>query len=170
MLLTIWRHGEAADAATDFARRLTRRGEHDVLVGTQAFLQQCADLDLARPSELHFSPWTRTRMTAEIIARALNENGNCIQTEAAAISPESNVDKAEQLVAAIEREPSAPAHLLLVSHQPLVSRLIGFYLGDAGIVPPLNPGGYAILSLDPAAQGCGHVNCWALPPHYEGSR
>jgi phosphohistidine phosphatase len=62
---------------------------------------------------------------------------------------------------------AAPEHLLLVSHQPLVSRLVDHYLGERGRVPPLSPGGFATLSLEAPVAACARLLFWALPPTYK---
>jgi phosphohistidine phosphatase len=60
-------------------------------------------------------------------------------------------------------------HLVLVSHQPLVSRLVEHYLGQSGQVPSLSPGGLATLALETASVGGARLLFWALPPEYEAS-
>ncbi len=59
-----------------------------------------------------------------------------------------------------------PGHVLLVSHQPLVSRLVDHYLGTPGLAPGLVPGGQATLALDAPAAGCGRLLFLAQPPEY----
>ena len=58
-------------------------------------------------------------------------------------------------------------HVLLVHHQPLVSRVLGHYLGDATQVPFLDPGGLATLTMDLPAPACASLLFWSLPPEYE---
>jgi phosphohistidine phosphatase len=62
---------------------------------------------------------------------------------------------------------SEPAHLILVSHQPLVSSLINHYLGEWGRVPPLSPGGFCTLHISAPAEGCAELVFWALPPEFQ---
>ena len=164
MILTIWRHGEAGDAATDRQRSLTARGIDEVGRGVAAFAIACAQrADIGLPTRLLHSPWVRTTETARIIGRGLNMDSE----EYLPLAPGATPDGLDRALASEAEIAADNGHLLIVSHQPLVSRLIDFYLGAARVVPPLSPGGLAGLSLDPPAAGCATLQFWALPPHYE---
>ena len=58
-------------------------------------------------------------------------------------------------------------HIVLVSHQPLVSAVVDHYLGGVGRVPFLTAGGLVTMSLDMVAPGFGSRVFWAFPPTYK---
>lgn len=164
MILTVFRHGEAADAASDYARRLTARGEEDVARAGHALAAACQQRKISPPDVLCCSPWIRTMATADILSitlpAALAEVVPALQPGAKMRDVEATLE--ERLAA------GAPAeHLLLVSHQPLVSRLINHWLDEDGRVPPLNPGAFASLEMDIPARGCARLLFWAMPPACE---
>lgn len=164
MILTIWRHGEAEAGAVDRQRNLTTAGRDDVGFGCRQFHEACLSWGLPHPTVILFSPWVRTAQTSEIIAGAFTHAVVCAEQ---ALQPGSNLAAVDAAVCDREKSGDADQHLLLVSHQPLVSQLVDHYLGaDAG-VPSLSPGGLAALSLDTPAAGCGRLLFWAMPPEYE---
>ena len=59
-------------------------------------------------------------------------------------------------------------HSVLVSHQPLVSRLVDHWLGEQGRVPGLVPGGLVTLEMEVVAPGCAALVFCAQPPDYKG--
>jgi phosphohistidine phosphatase len=109
------------------------------------------------------SPLVRTTQTAEIISSAFNHASVSVE---AALQPGGSVTALDATVAALS-EQQRVAHIVLVSHQPLVSYLLAHYLGEVGSVPSLPPGGLATLALDVCATGCGTALFWAFPPEYE---
>jgi len=161
--VTIWRHGEADSAATDRQRELTARGRAQLDTGCSQFLAACDNRSLPVPDQVLHSPWLRTTQTAEIIATALGRGptGDCT-----ALRPGSDMHAVDRSLAELMDSRHRPRHLVLVSHQPLVSRLVDHYLGEPGRVPALSPGGLATLSVDVAARACARLLFWALPPDY----
>ena len=164
MIITIWRHGEAGRAATDRQRQLTGRGQDDVGFGSRAFRGALEARGIALPELVLFSPWTRTLQSAEIIASAFT---HASLREHAALQPGSAVTAVEHCLVSLLDKPEAPSHVVLVSHQPLVSELVEFYLGPASNVPPLSPGALVSFALEVPAQHCGELVFWAVPPEYE---
>ena len=162
MILTVWRHGEAGQAARDYERSLTDRGCDDIGFGAQQFHGHCQARRLPDAGLILFSPWTRTRQTADIISGVFAHAHSVQETR---IQPGAGPDDACVAVQHV-LDTSATEHLLLVSHQPLVSRLIDVLLGDSGRVPPLSPGGLAVLELEVAAPGAAGLAFWSLPPEY----
>lgn len=160
MMLTIWRHGEAERGAVDRQRQLTETGCDDIGFGCRQFHEACSVRGIPHPGLILYSPWVRTTQTAEIIAAAFTHADLREENALAPGSDAAAVDAALGPVAAAD-------HILLVSHQPLVSWLAAFYLGDDGPTPSLSPGGLVTLSLDPLAKACGTLRFWALPPEYE---
>ena len=102
--------------------------------------------------------------TAEIVASAFT---HAPSREHAALQPGSAVTAVEHGLLNLSDMPEAPAHVVLVTHQPLVSELVEFYLGPASNVPPLSPGALVTFTLDVPAQHCGELAFWAVPPDYE---
>ena len=66
-----------------------------------------------------------------------------------------------------DSDTSAPAHVVLVSHQPLVSQLVDYFLDTAGSVPSLSPGALVTFELSSPARACGELRFWAVPPEYQ---
>ena len=138
-------------------------GRDDVGFGCTQFHQACEYRRMPLPTHLLHSPLLRTTQTAEIISTAFNHAAVNVEN---ALQPGATVAAVDAVIAALSGQDSAE-HIVLVSHQPLVSYVLDHYLGDAGSVPSLPPGGVATLSLDVAAPGCGTLLFWAFPPEYE---
>jgi phosphohistidine phosphatase len=158
MLVTIWRHGEAAPGRPDRERRLTDRGHADLRRGAAGFARALESRGLPLPEALHASRWVRTWQTAAYLAEAL---GLPAQEEEALI-PGADAGGVEACLAGLP----AAAHRVLVSHQPLVSELVDRWLGEPGLVPSLSPGAYAVLEAEVYAPGCASLCFWAAPPDY----
>ncbi|TDG13800.1 hypothetical protein E2F43_09805 [Seongchinamella unica] len=167
MILTVWRHGEAGSAATDRQRELTDRGCDDIGYGCHQFHEHCAARSLAAPGLILYSEWRRTTETAEIIASAFT---HARSERCEALIPGSRLQQVDAALEHCLADSRCPDHILLVSHQPLVSRLVDYYLGDGGQVAPLAPGGLATLQLDAPAFACASLLFSAQPPQYEISR
>ena len=161
MILTIWRHGQAASAARDSDRELTETGIDDISFGSDQFHQQCNLRDLPLPSQILYSRWLRTSETADIIGRQLPQ---ATLAPDEALIPGRRVQAVDQLLAGLPG--GGPDHLILVSHQPLVSGLVDYYLGQPGKVAPLAPGGFAVLQMGVAGAGCAELLFSAQPPEY----
>lgn len=164
MLVTIWRHGQAGSAASDRERQLTALGRTELAHGSRQYLDHCAGKGLPVPASVLHSAWLRTTQSAGLICEAL---GGAPMLANDALLPGRRVTDVEAMLADLQDGPQIPEHLLLVSHQPLVSRLADHLLGDFGRVPPLPPGGLVVLSLDVPAGGCAQLLFWAMPPAYE---
>ena len=163
MILTIWRHGTAEYASNDRLRELTTGGREDLGFGSTRFRQAASLRNIPPVTTVLHSPWVRTTQTAQIIAIALHTPE--VVSEAA-LRPGGALAGVDTLVSSYI-ESDSQQHIVLVSHQPMVSNLVDRYLGDAGLVPPLPPGGLASMSLDVVAPGCARLLFWAFPPEYE---
>jgi phosphohistidine phosphatase len=108
------------------------------------------------------SPLVRTTQTAQIISSAFNPVMVSVEK---ALRPESNLAAVDTLISELSHDNSTE-HIVLVSHQPLVSYLVAHYLGGAGSVPSLVPGGLVTLSLDVPAPAYGTLLFWSFPPEY----
>jgi len=150
----------------DRDRELTDSGRDDVGFGCQQFHDACSVRGIPHPLRILHSPFIRTNQTAEIIAAAFS---HATRTWMDALHPGSDVDAVDQALIDIVDGEAAHEHVLLVSHQPLISYILGHYLGDPGAVPALSPGGLATLSLDTPGKDCGRILFWAQPPEFEAS-
>jgi len=163
MIVTLWRHGEAGDAVTDRERALIRSGEEDISFGSGVLHQACESRSIGLPDYVCHSPWLRTSQTAKIAASVFTD---AILSCEDSLHPDSDTRRVDHLVERIHGSRKVPAHLLLIMHQPLISRQVDFYLADAGAVPPLSPGAFCTLKLDTPAAGCGELLFWSAPPQY----
>lgn len=110
MKLWVLRHGEAEPhARSDAERNLTAQGRKEVLSSAAQLIGQPIDAIIA-------SPYVRAQQTAQLVREALGFDAP-IRT-VPWLTPDSNP------LAALEQLNSAD-NLLLVSHQPLVGKLIG---------------------------------------------
>jgi phosphohistidine phosphatase len=164
MIVTIWRHGEAGRAATDRQRELTNRGLEDVGFGCRQFYEALGVRKIAPPDLILYSPWTRTWQSAEIVASAFS---HAPWREHTALQPGGTVMAVEHCLSSLHGDAEGPSHVVLVSHQPLVSELVEFYLGVASNVPSLSPGALVTFVLDVPARDCARLVFWAVPPEYE---
>ncbi|MDX1319341.1 MAG: histidine phosphatase family protein [Oceanospirillum sp.] len=124
MRLVLFRHGEAGVAARDFDRCLTDSGVADVRKVA------CYIADQLSGATAHVSPYMRARQTCSEIERNA-ELQSC--HELSLITPE---DSPQQVIDWLNEQPS-DRPLLLVTHQPLVSRLISLLVDghDMGFYP-----------------------------------
>ena len=167
MIVTVWRHGEAGRAATDRLRELTGRGFDDIGFGCSRFHDACHERGIPPPGLICHSPWVRTTQTADIISSAFSHAGMQVME---ALRPGGSCRAVDAALAAIQSPPSPPGHLVLVSHQPLVSSLVEHYLGEAGRVPAHIPGGLATVAMEIPGRGCAQLLFWAMPPQYRAER
>lgn len=165
MIVTIWRHGEAGHASTDRERELTDSGRDDIGFACQQFHDACEGRGIVAPDRIMHSPWVRANQTADIVAAAFS---HATRSWTDVLGPGSDVPTVDNALLDLVREEAPHEHVLLVSHQPLVSHILDFYLGESsGAVPSLSPGGLATLSLEAPARDCGRLLFWAQPPEYE---
>lgn len=140
MKLIIVRHGEAGAAPVDSERALTPRGRQQVQKITQALR------DELQGHTAYASPYLRAQQTLELIAQGLNTSD--WQT-LDLITPDDD----PALVLNWLAEQTTP-HLMLVSHQPLVSRLISLLIeGVESATYPMDTASIAILEADLWAKG-----------------
>ena len=136
MLVTVWRHGEAGPASRDRDRILTPRGTDALGRAVLRFQDVLVEKSLAGVSSIVTSPWIRTLQTAAILGEALAVTPR----EESWLAPNASVAGVENVFKV------AQAHILLVSHQPLVSELLWYWL-DSRALAPLAPGGWASLYI-----------------------
>ncbi len=146
MLVTLWRHGEAAKAPRDEDRPLTANGEVTLASAAIDFSQQLLQSALPAADVCRVSPLLRTRQSAAILCA----HWQCVANLCAALAPGTSIN-----------EPSlwlnnAAAHQVLVSHQPFVSDLLNYWL-DEPTLDWLQPGGWATVELRAATRGGGSL-------------
>lgn len=144
MIVTIWRHGEAAQTVPDEQRHLTARGRSELASASEGFSAFLEAGELALPQRVYHSPLVRTRQTADILGEALGVATCPLPT----LAPEAAT--VQELGSWLEQ--SQDEHVLLVGHQPFVSSLIWCLLDDRAL-PPLHPGGHAVLDLITGSRG-----------------
>ena len=136
MLLTIWRHGEAGPAPRDAERELSERGRSEVAAAAEAFTRWLTQSGHPKVERLRHSPLTRTSQTAAILHGVLRPM-SCVADQLLA----PGADLANKMWQVIDA-----THVLLVSHEPFVSRAIAVWSDDETL-PPLAPSGYATLEV-----------------------
>lgn len=161
MKLLIIRHGQAqTTAASDSLRDLTEYGrEQAVLVG-RCIAEQNLDFN-----HVWCSPYNRAQQTAAIALNYASLDSPHIETMPL-ITPDNNP---QDVVDAINQ--SAIENLILVSHQPLVSSLVGLFVDcmeSAG--PPMAPASMALLEGDILMSGCCSLSWLRHAPSYERSQ
>ncbi|MEM1111763.1 MAG: hypothetical protein AAGI11_07635 [Pseudomonadota bacterium] len=152
----------------DSERILTSQGRTDLATAVPRYLAALGKRGLPTPDRLVYSRWRRTAETARIINAGM---GPLTMEQAEWLIPGSGID---DVAKAMDRHDDhnggvTAEHWLLVSHQPLVSRLIDYLLGSYGEVPPLSPGGLCCLEASHCGAGVGTLKFWAMAPYYEVS-
>lgn len=141
MRLVLFRHGEAGVAARDFDRCLTDQGVTDVRKVA------CQISDLLNAATAYVSPYLRARQTCAEIQRNA-ELKACHELDI--ITPDDNP---WQVIEWLNQQ-NAESTLLLVTHQPLVSRLISLLLdGHEMGFYPMATASVAVLDADVWAIG-----------------
>ena len=146
MIVTIWRHGEAANTVPDEDRRLTPKGQDELTTAGSRFVTYLEQNELPDPQEIFHSPLVRTTEPAARLSDILQVAPAVHQ----GLAPEAL--GVEELCKWLDQRDAE--HLLLVGHQPFVSSLIWYLLDDNGL-PPLLPGGYATIELPCFERGAG---------------
>jgi phosphohistidine phosphatase len=138
--LWLLRHAEAEPHGTraDAERRLTERGEQQGRAAGIAVERLGASFDAVL-----FSPRVRARQTAELAAEGWSEEQRARLQEYA---PLSDGFDAEQALDAIRALP-ADGRLLLVGHEPDLSRVVGELTGARA---DIKKGGLAVVRLEGA--------------------
>ncbi|HCH31387.1 MAG TPA: phosphohistidine phosphatase SixA [Oceanospirillaceae bacterium] len=147
MKLLLVRHGEASfNASTDAQRPLTQQG-------IRAVGQQVANpaIPWADFSALWASPYLRAQQTAQLIQTHLQERELALELQThRAITPHGQLTQVQEFLLA-----QPQAGIILVTHQPLVSGLIGHFChADAYLGEPMMPASMALLEGELAAAAC----------------
>lgn len=144
MFVTVWRHGEAGQAARDEDRALTERGIRTVSAAALEFEAWRADAGLPAVDVLRHSPLVRTTQTAGLLSEAFSVVPEPIE----GLGLGANLHAPESFL------PESGNHVVLVTHQPFVSQAVWYWLDDDALEPTL-PGGWTTLELIAPSRGGG---------------
>jgi phosphohistidine phosphatase len=160
MDLYILRHGIAEDAASapgleDSQRRLTAEGVKKMRRVAEGMKAAELQLDL-----IVTSPYTRARQTAEIVADVLKLRQKLEISPL--LTPESDP---AGIIQELKGEYAGQNSLMLVGHEPCLSRLISFLLsGNTGLAIALKKGGLCKLTVGRLKPGPCAMLEWLLTP------
>jgi phosphohistidine phosphatase len=154
MELLLMRHGSASwEAASDDERELTPRGVAEVEMAEQWLAQSAW-----RPEQIWHSPYRRARQTSEII----NKNWRCACREVAEITPDNSIAELEAAL-----DDFAGERLMIVSHNPLLSRAINHWQGEGQRYWDLQPASISLIRAEVFAAGCGELQWLRHYPDYQ---
>ena len=143
MNILIMRHGEAETAApSDAERNLTENGCQQAQLAGQCI----GDLSLSF-DQVWVSPYLRAQQTADgVLASLTGFKRKTLNFLVPEIAPSMVVDRLAE---------SDVENVLIVSHQPLVSALVGLLENaDDRAGPPMSPASMVLLSTDMVLAGC----------------
>jgi len=115
--LTLMRHANAKwkdREVADFERPLNRRGHGEA----EAMARRLLEMEL-KPDLILTSSATRTRQTADIVARELNIPARHVRTDESLY-----LARAKDILKAIHSTGPRVPHLMVVGHNPGISRLV----------------------------------------------
>lgn len=160
MNIFILRHGIAAERGTpgfdnDADRPLLPKGGRRLRAAAAAMEKMELSFDL-----ILSSPFVRARQTAEIIAKELKLKKRLQFTDA--LAPDGSF---KNLVRQLNELRPAPENVLLVGHEPYLSRLISLLIsGDEHAVVEMKKGGLCKLEASSLRAGRCAKLAWLLTP------
>lgn len=147
MKLLLMRHGEASfNASTDDQRPLTQSGSTSVIEQSENLKVPWHDF-----TGFFASPYLRAQQTGSLLlqSNAYKSRSPVLQT-IDCITPHSEIDQVQSFILQQHDE-----GIILITHQPLVSGLIGHFCHDDKYLgEPMMPASIALLEGDIAAAGC----------------
>jgi len=159
MNLFILRHGLAVEPDTrhfakDSDRPLTAKGKKKVSEVAQAMLALELSFD-----RILTSPYVRARETAEIVADAFQARKKLELLDC--LTPGGSIEK---LIKCLAESDGAVENVLLVGHEPFLSRLISFLLfGDAHASITMKKAGLCRLTIEKIEAGRCATLEWLVP-------
>lgn len=148
MIIYILRHGQAeAQITTDEVRRLTQQGVLDTERILAARAKEFADI-----ASIWASPLVRAQQTAQIAMKYLP--GISLQTTSLLVPEADPQALTDWLYSNVAVETEA---VLLVSHQPLVGRLLGLLCAEQDGFYPMGTSSLAAVRIQPVAAGLGEL-------------
>ena len=150
--LYLLRHGQAAWVDPDAARPLTSAGERHTRAVLDTYRAR-----IAAPLELWVSPLLRAQQSADLVGAALavRERRTCDW-----LTPDS---EPAHVLAQLQQWPGEGG-LMLVAHNPLLSRLLNLLLDSPPGRYPLGTSALAALELPVVAAGCAELR-WLHSGH-----
>ena len=133
----MWRHGEAELSRPDEQRALTNRGEAQCHFMATGYEQWRLSRDLAPVATVLFSPYRRTRETAEVLSTVFQ---SATVQEAGELAPGARLERFASMPFAEDD------HVVMVSHQPFISDAVAHWTDDVTLAP-IAPGGYSVLEV-----------------------
>jgi phosphohistidine phosphatase len=162
MRFSLLRHGIAVEAGTpgfenDRERPLTAKGERRMQRSAKGMLALGLSYDL-----ILSSPYLRARQTAEIVAQVLNTPEGVRLSDV--LTPEGNP---RQLIEAVHSDDRDRHDILLVGHEPYLSRLISTLLtGGPNLPVVMKRGGLCALDVETLRFGrCAHLVSLLTPSY-----
>lgn len=141
--LFVLRHGEAqTHAASDASRQLTDFGRYQVRARAATFAPELSTLNC-----IYVSPYLRARQTADELCAELQYVGPRVEVDW--LTPDTPISR----VLAELKPLMVDAPILLVSHQPLVSYLVGHLTGKPAWE----------VNMDTASLACLEVSTATMP-------
>ena len=137
MILTLWRHGEAEPSRSDEQRALSHLGQKHSRVMAESYEQWRSSAEITPVAAVFFSPYRRTRETAELLADALQPDRLEVLNE---LAPGACPERFA------EEQFKTNQHIIMVTHQPFISHAISYWTDDTTLAP-LAPGGYSALEV-----------------------
>ena len=146
MLIYLLRHGAAEPKAlTDSARELSSEGIMQTQSMVQKFKQYAPIVDIAL-----MSPYQRAKQTASLLGTIFPALQFDVEKK---LTPEADVYEVMELI-----ELTQVQHLLLVSHNPLLSHLLSLLVdGTLATKRPFEPSNLVCIAMEFAAPGCGEI-------------
>ncbi|HUS06213.1 MAG TPA: phosphohistidine phosphatase SixA [Bryobacteraceae bacterium] len=160
MQLYLLRHGIAEEGSlggNDSDRTLTGEGRkklRDVL--------KAAQNARVAPELIVSSPYVRAIQTAEVAAVALAYKGSLLRTDA--LIPMSDAQAVWEEI----RIHKAVGQLLLVGHEPLLSRCVGFLLAAPDLFVDMKKGALVRIDVDQFGANPRGVLKWMITPKLTG--
>lgn len=144
MRLLLMRHGDASwQAPSDSQRPLSDLGQLQVQLQAQT-----EHIDWQGYQQLFASPYLRTQQTSQILQQTLDSNWR--QTNTELVTPGGDPSVVQEFLLSQDQ-----IDTVIVTHQPLVSCLIGYFChADIYAGEPMMPASVAVLSGDVFAKGC----------------
>jgi phosphohistidine phosphatase len=161
MKIILVRHGEAEDAAlakSDHSRVLTQKGISDIHKIGKFILHSPLKV-----SQVFYSPYTRTRLTAEILSEEIAFVGEPVSSEVLAAGA-----KCSDMISCLTSLSNSDT-VLLVAHNPDISFFAAQLLGNSFTSENLNflPG--TTIAINVARERFAHGQIiWAISPDMLG--
>jgi phosphohistidine phosphatase len=160
MMLSLLRHGIAVEPGSpgyedDSARPLTAKGERRTRRIAEGMLALGLSYDL-----ILSSPYVRARQTADLVAEVLKTPEGVQLSDT--LTPEGSP---RQVIEALHSDERERQGILLVGHEPYLSRLISTLLtGNSNLPVVMKKGGLCMLDVETLRFGrCASLVCLLTP-------